>query len=135
MENNSKVIKESASAYLQTSSKNKESEYAYQAQQDYNLKGKLRNASTNLDYLKNSLKDIKGTKDDSKSKPLNSPKYDFFSYGRCSNVLDQIGHKNQEINKPQKVASSKDKYFVSNLLDLIKPSKDNANEIKGEKAY
>lgn len=135
MDKNSKNNKEIASGYLPTSNKN--NDFNNNAQQELNLKNKLTNAFSDLEYLKRSLKDIRGTKDDLKSKPLHNQTYDFFSDDRYRSVLDQIKQSNPDRNKiyQQKIASSKDKYMVSSMLGLIKPTKDsNSKESNGERS-
>jgi hypothetical protein len=128
MENkNSKNMKESASAYFSSSNKNKENE-SNQAQSEYNLKNKLTNAFTDLEHLKKSLNNIRGSNEDSKSKPQSNQTYDFFSDDRYRNVLDQIKQSNPDKNKHQKNASSKDKNVVTSLLGLIKPRKDSEDK-------
>lgn len=126
---NSKINLETTLGYLSSFNKNKENE-SNQPQQDYNLKNKLTNAFTDLEHLKKSLHNIRGTNEDLRSKPQNNQTYDFFSDDRYRSVLDQIKQSNPDRNKNQKKPPSKEKIMINSLLGLIKPPRDSGEKSK-----
>lgn len=126
MEFNSKMNKENAYEFSHYSNKNTDKNYADQSEQHKNLKSKLTNAFSDLDFMKNSLKGIRGTKNDPISKQQsNNQNYDFFSDDRYRSVLDQIKNSNyQDKNKKNTINSLKDKEIVGALLGLSKNSEN-----------
>jgi len=129
----SKKFNEIASGNSQTTNKNEANNTNY-PQSELNLKNKVTNVFSDLEFLKKSLKDIRGAKEDSKTIPNNYKTYDFFSDDRYRTVLDQIKQSNPNPvrTKQQKNPSSKDKSTGNSLLGLNKPTKENAKESNGE---